>query len=233
MAFSLYDSAKRNQLLLKNIDFGNGEIITCRIGGAEGVSAAYRKGIFIDIRHSGSRTYCAVKKETTAFLTYSFAKLDSKAFSIIDHCVRDITNGKFDRRKTLRQTVMETVQKRGLTSCMNNTKWQEFQNAMIDEMPFPPPYIYKTLFENAEGEYFDFSDDESGTGIYDTEEFAWNEYLTIEWVKVRPRYYTSGGGILCSKRVYHEADKEFVDILKKYSIPYETENGVYTIYGYR
>jgi hypothetical protein len=37
------------------------------------------------------------------------------------------------------------IEKEQLISFMNNTKWEEFRKAMLEEMPFPPPYILKTI----------------------------------------------------------------------------------------
>ena len=52
-------------------------------------------------------------------------------------------------------------------------------------------------------------------------------------MKVRPWYYQNRGGLLCQHRVLHNGEEEFLAILKRYSIPYEEKDGVYTIYGYR
>lgn len=55
----------------------------------------------------------------------------------------------------------------------------------------------------------------------------------IEWLKVRPCFFTEDGGQLAKKKVWYDCEKEFTEILKKYSIPSELQNGVYTIYGYK
>ena len=52
--------------------------------------------------------------------------------------------------------IIEIVQRRGLTSCMNNTKWREFREAMEYEMPFKPPYIYKTLLRKRQANTLSF-----------------------------------------------------------------------------
>lgn len=91
----------------------------------------------------------------------------------------------FDYGLKARETAAEIVESRGLTSCMNNTKWQEFRVAMEDE------------------------------------------------VKVRPRYYEYIGGRLAGKKIMHDAESEFIEILNKYTIPYEAANGTYIIYGYK
>ena len=120
-----------------------------------------------------------------------------------------------------------------LVSIMNNTKWNEFRDAMIYDMPFEPPYILKTVFEEEDSpDYSDFNKDVDYMGSYDEESFVYLDYYLIEWIKVRPRYYEETGGRLVSKKVLHDAEKEFVDILDKYHIPYEHNNGQYVIRGY-
>ncbi len=53
----------------------------------------------------------------------------------------------------------------------------------------------------------------------------------IEWMKIRPRYLKHRGKLLPPELV--DASAEFEEILDKYHIPYEEENGTYCIYGYR
>ncbi len=137
------------------------------------------------------------------------------------------------RRRSTGELVRELVAQRGLTSCMNDTKWREFQQAMATEMPFPPPYIYRSLFEEGKEDAWTLPEEVGYTGDYSAESFAWNDYQTIQWVKVRPWYYQNRGGLLCQHRVLHNGEEEFLAILKRYSIPYEEKDGVYTIYGYR
>ena len=135
----------------------------------------------------------------------------------------------------LKKKAKEYIQKEQLASFMNNTKWEEFRNAMLKEMPFPPPYIIKTIFEVEDDStyYTHFDSDVNYFGGYDEESFVYLQYYLIEWVKVRPRYYELKGGRLCSKKVIHDAEKEFITILNKYHINYEKDNETYIIYGYK
>ncbi len=128
------------------------------------------------------------------------------------------------------------INKYQLVSYMNNTKWNEFVNAMINEMPFEPPYIYKLLSEDdLNNIYFSSLENECDSpDSYDMESFNFYVFSEIEWVKVKPRYYEKSGGILAYKKILHDAETEFVEIMKKYNIPYEkTRNCIYTIYGYK
>lgn len=133
------------------------------------------------------------------------------------------------------EKLLKYINEHQLVSYMNNTKWNEFRNAMINEMPFQPPYIYKTLFEDEDGDYFSALDgDCEGCDSYDEESFNFLIYCDIEWVKVKPRYYEKIGGQLAYRKVFHDAEKEFLEILHKYNIPYEkTGDCLYTIYGYK
>jgi len=113
---------------------------------------------------------------------------------------------------------------------MSNTKWRELQNA-IDDLPFPPPYVLKDVCEEANVPYFD--KDVSYWGDWSDEAlYNWGDYFAIEWIKVRPRY-TKCQGRLVPETIAGDATEEFLTILKKYNIPFEEDNGVFIIHGYR
>lgn len=246
----------KKALLLEKIDFGSGVIKDYEIFRTSGIQEEYQDGMSVDhvsngfhVEYSGGLavnvywwkndrpSHCSIVKDDTQIASYYSASLDDKFLRLIQHCVNEVESGKYRNKKSIQEMVAEIVERRGLTSYMNNTKWQEFRVAMEDEMPFGPPYIYKTLFEEEKGEYFNFSDDiiVSGTftDFYDIESFAGWNYKIIEWVKVRPRYYEYDGGRWAGKKIMHDAESKFLEILNKYSIPYEVENGTYIIYGYK
>lgn len=130
---------------------------------------------------------------------------------------------------------LKYINEHQLVSYMNNTKWNEFRNAMINEMPFQPPYIFKLIYEKDDTPYFSsLNGDVEGYDSYDEESFNFLLYYEIEWVKIKPQYYEKIGGHLAYKKVFHNAEKEFLEIMHKYSIPYEkTGECLYTIYGYK
>ncbi len=134
----------------------------------------------------------------------------------------------------LKKKALSVVEKRNLCSCMNDTKWKELRNAMWNEMPFPPPFILKTIFEEGCPQESFFQTDVTYLGDWD-ESFLYDNYLemwfVIEWIKVRPRYLKKRGRLIKPELI--DATGLFVDILTKYHIPYEEKNGVYCIYGYR
>ena len=56
-------------------------------------------------------------------------------------------------------------------------------------------------------------------------------FFRIEWIKVKPRYLKYQGRLV--KDIVIDCSSEFLEILKKKSIPYEEKNGNYIIFGYK
>lgn len=56
-------------------------------------------------------------------------------------------------------------------------------------------------------------------------------YIALEWIKVRPRYLKYRGRLIEPEMI--DASEKFEEILQRYQIPYEMENGMYCIYGYK
>jgi len=161
------------------------------------------------------------------------------------------------KKKSRKEVVIEVVERRGLVSFMNTTKWKELKKAVIEEMPFNPPYHWKLIswgdvdkgHPDAKDEnYWDFttkSSSYSGEDIWadkytPEDHLSWDCFATpfwaIEWIRVVPKKQEIHRGRLVEpkiSKVLDDATDQFVEILERYNIPYEEENGVYTIYGYR
>jgi len=132
---------------------------------------------------------------------------------------------------TKKEKVMNVVSLKGLYSCMNNTKWKELQNA-INGLSFPPPYVLKDICEE-EADVPKFDKDVNYWGDWSDEAiYNWGDYFAIELIKVRPRY-TKRQGHLMPEIIADDVTEEFLAILKKFNIPYDVDDGVFTIYGYR
>ena len=78
------------------------------------------------------------------------------------------------------ENLLKYINENQLVSYMNNTKWNEFRNAMINEMPFEPPYIYKLVDEEETGEYFSaLEGDCCGCDTYDEESLPIKKYFIM------------------------------------------------------
>ncbi len=161
--------------------------------------------------------------------TYTTHKCDDMLFKSIQHLVNDIENGRFNHKKTHSERVMEVISERNLVGYMNNTKWREFVHAMDEEMPCNVPFELKNLFEDDHFELYD--------RFYDSECFNNYDFKSIEWVKVKPKFCDSihRGMLIPDEKIPHDFTEEFLNLMKKYSIPYEYDEteDVYIIYGYK
>lgn len=223
--------------ILNRIDFKNGVL--------QEISNAERKaGRLLDVRwkrnvhfilhinrwNNNAFWYYAMRNGEMVSGSRYTRKLDDAFFHSVQHLVNEIDAGSFNSKKTVSDRIYEIIQERQLTSCMNDTKWKEFVHAMAEEMPIEIPYDYKTLFEETrEKLQFDTH--------YDNESFNWYHFKSIEWVKVKPKFYEHRhrGLLVEDEKIHHDTEQEFLELMDKYSIPYEYDktNGLYTIYGYR
>lgn len=134
----------------------------------------------------------------------------------------------------MKKKALNIIRDRNLCSYMNNTKWNELRMAMLNEMPFPPAYIIKYLFEDECPQEKNFQSDVWYFGDWNeglTFEDYFNGGFAIEWIKIRPRYLKHRGVLIDPEII--DATEKFEEILIQYNIPFEEENGVYCIYGYR
>lgn len=105
---------------------------------------------------------------------------------------------------------------------------------MTEEMPFAPPYLVKFLVdERPAGEERELDSPERPCSWHEAYVFEdiFNASFAVEWVKISPRYLKHRGRLIDPEMI--SAENEFRGIMEKYSIPYEKENGVYTIFGWR
>lgn len=215
------------------LDFGCGEREIDKM-----LSVRWPDGVYLKLQYTWAYDL-TIERDGYIFKHQMFKKNDAQLLLWIKRWAKDISSGRYKAKKTERERVLDIITKRNLTSYMNNTKWSEFRTAMLEEMPFEPPYDYKTLFDDRDyilQDYVQYLINNEGPVSFcsfDEESFNFLNYKAIEWVKVRPCFFTQEGGQLVKKKIWYDCEKEFVHILNKYTIPYELENGVYTIYGYK
>jgi hypothetical protein len=109
-----------------------------------------------------------------------------------------------------------------LSSCMNNTKWKELISEITLRDDFNPPVNIKYVF------------DSENNGLFSPvwwEEVERDGFNLIEWLEINPIKSTHIGRLVKPKT---EDFSEFIENgLKKHSIPFELNDGIYKVYGYR
>lgn len=125
-----------------------------------------------------------------------------------------------------RKRVLEAVTDRQLSSVMSNTKWRELKDAVLDTLPFPPPYQAKYVLE-----------DRLYPEDFESDVWYWGDwmegllpYYNVEWIRVRPRYQKHRGNLIDPELA--DCTEDFITILHKYHIPYQKQNDSIYIYGY-
>lgn len=116
------------------------------------------------------------------------------------------------------------IEKRQLTSVMNDTKWRKLGKAMEEILPYAPPYQIKYLLEDTL-----FPEELSE---YDSFWVEWDEYYlySIEWIRLRSKVLLYRGEIV-DPSVYDMTD-ELISLLKKERIPFVQDKSVIQIFGY-
>lgn len=165
---------------------------------------------------------------------YYIARPSDNEFKSLQHHIDDIEDGKYRNKKTLREKIKSFVEEKSLVSYMNNTKWRELINDIMEKEPWDCVQ-YKTLFEETAPEpnvFWNLHYDEDfnfGSKALDLSVIEWMKIKHIETVHERV-------GLLVPDKVYTYDHKSlFLEILQKHSIPYEYDESEQTfiIYGYR
>lgn len=129
-------------------------------------------------------------------------------------------------RNEHRIQVLNCVMERQLSAVMNNTKWGHLQRAVLNNLPFPPPFQAKyVLDDRLHPEKFDRDVWYFGDWIEGLEPF-----YAVEWIRVRPRYQRHQGNLVAPE-VIDIAD-DFISILQTHKVPFTEQNDSIYIYGY-
>lgn len=220
--------------IISNINICNGVLIDSvenMLTDGIVIDIGWKGNVHLQVYYRGSRYfYMIIRNEEQVSAGYYAGKLDESFFKSIQKLINEIENGDFDKKKTRREKIIEIVQRRKLTSYMNQTKWKEFLYAITEEMPIAPPYDYKTLFE-------DIHEKPCFGTAYDRESFNYYDFKSIEWVKIKPCFeeHVYQGRLMEDKIIHHNVEAEFLALMEKYNIPYEYDSikEVYVIYGYK
>lgn len=134
--------------------------------------------------------------------------------------------------KEMEKRVYEVMTQRTLCCFVDKNKWKILETAMMYEMPFPPYFVFKTLFDKKCRNEMLIYDDRplvgDWEGAYFSEEFCSG---AVEWIKIRPRYLHNNSLVVPPNLI--DAHKKLEEILFKYDFQYTKKEFVYTIYAYR
>lgn len=129
-----------------------------------------------------------------------------------------------DRRKELYE-----IERRQLTSVMNETRWKRLNRALSEALCYAPPYQIKYLGEDTLFPSESLSEYELLWGEW---EDIWMEssLQSIEWIRLRPKVLIYKGAIV-EPDVFDMTD-ELISTLKKERIPFIQDNKTIQIFGY-
>lgn len=194
----------------------------------------------IDIRWKGNihlvfymsphyKYYVVVRNGECVSPTWRVSVTDENTVKNFQKTISEINTHKYDNKKSYSDRVREIVSDRGLTSCMNKTKWSELSNILSEELDVRINIMYKTLFDDADPHYF--------WDIKSDEDWYPPLFKSIEWLKIDTVYkeYHSRGLLLDTEVISYDYTEKILSLLIENNIPYEEteEANVYIIYGYK
>lgn len=126
-----------------------------------------------------------------------------------------------------REKIRAELERRGLVSVMNDTKWTELVEAVRRELPFGPPYQLKTVMNpTPQPERFDHDVDHLG----DWSDESLRPFHDIEWLRVRPRILRPRGRLVAPEIQSVEAG--FREILRRHQIPHRIDQDTIWVTGH-
>ena len=126
----------------------------------------------------------------------------------------------------LRREVRAELERRGLASFMNETRWRELSEAVYAELPFPPAFQLQSVV----GERDPLANPDSLAGAWG----GWSELYpswSIEWLRIVPRCRKHLGRLVADEVV--DCTDAFRSLLQRLHVPFrEDEARTFWIYGY-
>ena len=161
-------------------------------------------------------------------LSYVYQEIDDRALSVMQHIIDEIENGKYNNKKTEKEKIKQVLEERNLTSFMNNTKWKELIDSIMENMR-DIPIQYKTIFDEEEPSVY---------WTIDTDEHFFHMNMSVvEWFKIRSKFEkVIGQGRLIEPKICITDKKPEIEcMLNRFSIPYEYDDieKCFIIFGYR
>lgn len=162
------------------VDFGSGKRQKDGI-----LSVRWPDGVCLKIQKDWMYSL-TIERDGYIFTRQRFKKNDKQLLIWVERMAKDISNGRYTTKKTEKEIILDIITKRNLASFMNNTKWRELRIGMRKELPFIPPYEYKTFFDDSNyisEDYVQYLIKNEGPNCFcslDEESFNFLNYKAIE-----------------------------------------------------
>ena len=214
--------------MLKNLDAVSGVLqpVTLNKDGTSFVfDIAWKNGVHL-----------IAVKPLSSLSPYFYAERGGEKVSAVYPCdirlmqnmVYEIESGRYNNKKTGSEKLLDEINRRGLVSCMNNTKWNELFGALRRVIP-DILIKYRMLSDDKDpDDFYSFGEDEF---------LEYTDKALIEWFAVccfidESRYI---GRLVKPKVTVYDKSADIKDILERYDIPYEyhDDEKAFYVYGYR
>lgn len=131
-----------------------------------------------------------------------------------------------EARELHRRRVRDAVQRRGLASVMNQTRWEELRGA-IQRLPFRP--VFQTQAVLGPREALWTSDRVTSQGCWCAE--CIEPFWAIEWIRILPRLWREEGALVPLKLAADVADALRAELIGL-SLPFREDDRGFWIHGY-
>lgn len=226
------------KFFISKLDFLDGEVrkfIPTNNENHNGVIAMdvkWKSGVHFVIYQTLWRVYYyAMRNNEQISHTFHIRKLNKDSSIYVQRFINDINIGRYDNKLTPHEFHLKFIQEKGLTGCMNNTKWNTVFNiirAIEEKTGKDISIMYKNIF--------DIKDPVNFWSISGDEDLHENMYKYIEWLKIQPVAYAYEyqGRLLEPKYTYYDFTALFLDKMKAVNLHYEylQQEEAYIIYGY-